>query len=134
MTVTGWAVNPAASAAATLPSPPSASGRAVDATPAASRPCAMAVATSAAVREPLNLSGAIRTRISAGDCRRAGPVDAGKDALGRVRSRARDWRRCLAGYADGGWVADFVDLVQGCHVLTAQHPTNPVAVQCLVPV
>ena len=59
LTLTG--AKPLARAAATLPSPPSASGRVLLCAPAAVRPFAKWSATSAAVRLPLNLSGAIRT-------------------------------------------------------------------------
>src|SRR6476646_3607991 len=60
---TATGIQPAATAAATVPSPPSATGAHVmcqDGFPAAS-PSARASATSAAVREPLNLSGASNT-------------------------------------------------------------------------
>src|SRR6478609_4987449 len=60
---TATGIQPAATAAATVPSPPSATGAHVmcqDGLPAAS-PSARASATSAAVREPLNLSGASNT-------------------------------------------------------------------------
>ncbi|SLI33769.1 Uncharacterised protein [Mycobacteroides abscessus subsp. abscessus] len=61
-TVTGCGASPAATAASTLPSPPSASGMRRLSTPADAKPCATWSATSDAVRLPLNLSGAIRTR------------------------------------------------------------------------
>ena len=56
--------NPAETAAATVPSPPSATGRTSvsPANPPRARPAATPAATSAAVRLPLNLSGATTTR------------------------------------------------------------------------
>src|SRR6478672_6305929 len=68
-TVTGKGWNPLARAAATLPSPPSASGRVLQCAPAAVRPFARWLATSAAVRLPLNLSGAMRTLMVSISCK-----------------------------------------------------------------
>ena len=58
---------PAATAAATLPSPPSASGSARVVTPRCSSPVPRWRATSAAVRLPLNLSGAMSTFMAISD-------------------------------------------------------------------
>jgi hypothetical protein len=60
-TVTGTAVNPAATAACTLPSPPSARGSSTTRTPRLRSPLPRCVATWAAVRLPLYLSGASST-------------------------------------------------------------------------
>src|SRR4029453_2144965 len=59
--------NPAARAASTVPSPPSATGARTTGTcgVSASIPAAIRSATSRAVREPLNLSGAARTAMLA---------------------------------------------------------------------
>src|SRR3954452_6011499 len=126
-TPTGRVVEPACRAAATLPSPPSASGRSLEATPAASRPCPMAVATSRAVREPLNLSGATRTGMSGPPCH--GDADG---AESRVRLRCGDG---VGGWGGaGGLLGDLVDFVQRRDVVAAEDAAGAVAVQGLVPV
>src|SRR5699024_4704850 len=132
VTVMLCAVEPAARAASTVPSPPSAMGQLSTAVCGAARwiPWVRAVVTSAALRDPLNLSGAISTagavrggvigrgpllRRSAGRrCRSPvctilpgaggspprGPRGRGRRRGGRPRRRGS--RRCGRGGAGGG--------------------------------
>ena len=94
---------PAASRTSSVPSPPSATGQVtISASGNASRtPSAIASAASTAVRLPLNLSGAMTTRVtasppSAGDARRAPPRRCGPPARPSPCA-SRAWRTRGAG-------------------------------------
>ena len=105
--VTGTRVKPAATAASTVPSPPSATGIVISSACAQARsrasrnPAARAAATSAAGSDPLNLSGAITIRMPLVQHDHGGGGQAGRWP-GPAR-RARGSQARLASVLVVGW-------------------------------